>query len=101
MNLTPLVLALAFVTVLAAMRWLSRPHTVIQISDGRASLVRGSPPAGLIEELTRAARHAPAVSGRVELTGSGRRLRIAMPGLEERAGQQIRNVVVQFRDRIR
>ena len=35
MDSTLVALALALVALLAAMRWLSRPHTVVRIEDGQ------------------------------------------------------------------
>jgi hypothetical protein len=99
--LSPLWLALAFGVVLVVIKLLARPHTVVRIEGGRASVVRGRPPSGLMGELLDLAAHAPGAAGRIELLGGGHRLTLRTPGLDEGMAQRVRNVVFLYRDRIR
>lgn len=99
--LSPIPLVLAFGGVLIALKLLARPHTVVRIEAGRASVLRGQPPSGMMGELLDLAAHAPGAAGRVELLGKGRRLSLRTPGLDEGTAQRVRNVVFLYRDRIR
>lgn len=99
--LSPIALALAVGVVLVALKLLARPHTVVRIAGGRASVVRGKPPSGLMIDLLDLAAHAPGAAGRIELLGRGHRLVLRTPGLDEGTAQRVRNVVFLYRDRIR
>ncbi|MEZ4236599.1 MAG: DUF3634 family protein [Myxococcota bacterium] len=96
-----LLLAAAVALVWLALKLLARPHTVVEVGEGRARLVRGRPPPGLLGELDDVASHAPHATGRVTLTGGGDRLILRTPGLDSGLAQRVRNVVFLYRDRIR
>lgn len=100
---SPLVVAAAvgFVLLVGLLRYLSRPHTLLRVHGGRATLIRGAPPAGLVGELDAIARAAPRATGRIELTRGGHALKLGTPGLDPSVAQRVRNVVFEHRDRIR
>ena len=100
MDTMPLVLLLVVGLVFGILRFLSRPHTVIRIAAGEASVVRGTPPSGLVAELSRLAADAPTADGRVQLTSGGTKLELGTPGLDRAMEQRVRNVIQQYRDRI-
>ena len=81
--------------------WLGRPHTVIRLERGRAAVLRGRPPPGLLADLRAIAADDPRLDGRVELRGSGDRLEIETPGLGTSVEQRIRNVIHPHREKIR
>jgi len=78
-----------------------RPHTVVRLERGAATLEKGRLPPGLLSELQDVARHQPDASGAVELRGQGDALEIRTPGLDGGAGQRVRNVVLLRRQQIR
>jgi hypothetical protein len=96
-----LLLIVVVAVVVGILRWLSRPHTVLRIERGTVAVVRGLPPSGLVSDLMDVASHVPHATGRVELTGGGRKLDLGTPGLDEGVAQRVRNVVFLYRDRIR
>lgn len=100
MDPMPLVVLLVVGLVFGILRFLSRPHTVVRIAGGEATVVRGNPPSGLVPELSRLAADAPTARGRVQLTGGGTKLELGTPGLDEAIAQRVRNVIQQYRDRI-
>ena len=77
-----------------------RAHTLIRLGDGRARLVRGALPPGLLTDLSDVARSTGA-RGDVGLRGQHDTLRISTSGLSENEDQRIRNVVLIRRSRIR
>ncbi|MCP4867438.1 MAG: DUF3634 family protein [Proteobacteria bacterium] len=89
---------LAVVGFIWIARLAARAHTVIEMADGAATLVRGTLPPGLLGDLQAIARDA---TGTVELRGGGASLKISSEGLSEGAEQRVRNVVLLMRDRIR
>jgi hypothetical protein len=101
MDPTLLVLLVVVVAIFGVLRFLSRPHTLFRIDGGEASLVRGSPPPGLLADLAEVAAHAPEASGRVTLQGAGSKLEVLTHGLDDTVDQRVRNVVQLYRDRIR
>lgn len=102
MDALPLVATVvAFALVVGSLRYLSRPHTVVRVHAGRATLIRGAPPSGLLGELDALARAAPAASGRVELTSGGHQVKLGTPGLAPPIAQRVRNVVFDYREKIR
>jgi hypothetical protein len=98
--LSPLAIVAAVALVALALRWLSRPHTVIRIERGRVALVRGRPPSGLLAELARVAELSETAAGRIEIGGRGSRLDVRTPGLDDPTAQRVRNAVFLDRDRI-
>ena len=104
MDLAPLIgFAVAVALVVAVLRYLSRPHTVLRIGGGRVTVVRGSPPSGLVPALHDVASGPGArdLEGRIELRGGGDRLEVGTPGIDDPTSQRIRNIVFMYRDRIR
>ena len=69
--LTPIGVLGIVALVFAALRLLSRPHTVVRVESGRASVIRGHPPAALRADLSDLARSAPGAAGRIEILGGG------------------------------
>lgn len=89
---------------LALVAWglaFARPHTAVDVAGGRAVLVRGAPPAGLLRELEDVARAAPNARGRIELSGGGDALHVRISGLDAGFEQRVRNVVGMYAARIR
>ena len=78
----------------------SRPHTLVRLNDGRATLVRGKLPPGLLSDLSDVAR-ATRADGSVGLRGQQDTLRITTGGLAEHVDQRVRNVVLLRRLQIR
>ncbi|MFN7144975.1 MAG: hypothetical protein ACK4YP_14455 [Myxococcota bacterium] len=70
-----------------------RARVVVHIAEGRARVVRGRLPAGVVEDLRAVASLTPGVRGRVELRGKGPTLSVRTPGLPDGVGQRARNVV--------
>jgi hypothetical protein len=101
MDPTLLVPLVVVAVIFGILRFLSRPHTVIRIASGQASLVRGAPPSGMLADLMEVAAHVPAAEGRVELKGAGSKLELETPGLDDTVEQRVRNVIQLYRDRIR
>lgn len=91
---------LVIVLVAWGMRF-ARPHTEVAIEGGRARLVRGTPPPGLVGDLADLARAAPEARGTVSLSGGGDALHISVAGLDEGFEQRVRNVVGIYAARIR
>jgi hypothetical protein len=91
-----LVLAVAGFVYIAKLA--GRAHTVIELVDGTARATRGTPPPGLVADLSSIARRA---TGTIELRGGGSSLKIACEGLSEGDQQRVRNVVLLLRDRIK
>jgi hypothetical protein len=79
----------------------SRPHTAIELHGGKARLVRGHLPPGLLGDLKDVARGAPGASGTVGLRGQLDTLRVTTRGLPEHLDQRVRNVVLLRRNQIR
>lgn len=77
----------------------NRPHTEVKLGGGRATLVRGSLPGGLINDLGDIAKRSGA-AGRVVLKGQGDTLAVSGTGLDDRTAQHVRNVVVAYRNQI-
>ncbi len=81
---------------------ISRPHTLVRIADGKALLVRGALPPGLLRDLQGVARGlSPSDAGTLGLHGQGDTLKLAIRGLDEGGEQRVRNVVLLQRTRIR
>ncbi|MDP2304618.1 MAG: DUF3634 family protein [Pseudomonadota bacterium] len=70
-----------------------RPRIVVQIAGGRAEVVRGSLPGGLLGDLLAVAELSPGAAGRVEIRGKGTSLSIRTTGLDDAVAQRARNVV--------
>ncbi len=75
-----------------------RAHTVVELAHGRARVLRGTLPPGLLGDLGAIARHE---SGTVELRGGGPTLKIDFEGLSDGGEQRVRNVVLLVKDRIK
>lgn len=75
-------------------------HTVVRIAEGRARVVRGTPPRPLVHDLDEVARCAPDAAGWVEVRGKGSDLTLRVHGLGEHVGQRVRNVVLLYRNRL-
>ncbi|MDP2316578.1 MAG: DUF3634 family protein [Pseudomonadota bacterium] len=84
-------LVLVALVVLTVVRM--RARIVVQIAEGRAQVVRGSLPGGLLGDLHAVAELSPKVAGRVEIRGKGTSLSVRTPGLPEGPAQRARNVV--------
>lgn len=82
---------LVALVVLTVMRM--RARIVVQIADGRAQVVRGSLPGGLLGDLLAVAELSPGAAGRVEIRGKGTSLSIRTSGLDDGVAQRARNVV--------
>ena len=78
----------------------TRAHTAIRLEGGRARLVRGKLPPGLLSALSDVARSTGA-RGRVGLRGQLDSLRITTSGLDEFVDQRVRNVVMLRKGQIR
>ncbi len=78
----------------------NRAHTEVKLGAGRAEIVRGEPPGGLVRDLGDVARQSRAV-GRVVIRGGGETLAVSTQGLDDRTAQRVRNVVVAYRNQIR
>ena len=95
------VLTLVFGAGVAGFVWfVSRPRIAIELRGGRAILVRGELPPGLLSELKDVARQAPEDDGQVTIHGRGQTLKVTVTGLDEGPAQRVRNVVLLRRDRI-
>jgi hypothetical protein len=70
-----------------------RPRIVVSIANGRAQVVRGTLPGGVIGDLQVVAELSAEAAGRVEIRGKGSSLSIRTPGLAEEPAQRARNVV--------
>ncbi|MCO4771684.1 MAG: DUF3634 family protein [Deltaproteobacteria bacterium] len=80
--------------------WVSRPRIAVELQDGRATLVRGELPPGLLSELKDVARSAPHATGHLAIRGTGATLKLTVTGLPEGPAQRVRNVVLLRRDRL-
>jgi hypothetical protein len=93
---------LACVVVVLGLRWLQRPHTAVRLHEGRAEVQRGSPPRGLVADLSDIARAAPGTDSTVLLSGAGDKTRIELQGVDDEGlAQRVRNVVRMHQQRIR
>lgn len=95
-----LVVGLALVGFVLLVRRATRPHTLVRLTDRRATLERGALPPGLLTDLCDVARSTGA-DGTVGLRGQQDTLQITTSGLEENVDQRVRNVVLLRRSRIR
>ena len=77
-----------------------RPHTRVTFGSGRATLVRGELPPGLLSDLCDVARSTGA-TGDLGLRGQQDSLSITTSGLPEHVDQRVRNVVLLRRSQIR
>ena len=75
-------------------------HTVVHLEGGRARVDKGRLPPKLVGDLRDVARRTR-VTGTVNIDGRGDSLRVTSTGLGERVEQQVRNVVLGYRDQIR
>lgn len=80
--------------------WISRPRILVTIAAGRAELVRGELPPGLLGDFEAIARDCPDARGRVEVVGTRATLKVKTPGLGEGPAQRVRNVVMLRKDRM-
>ncbi len=80
--------------------WISRPRVLVTIEGGRAKLVRGELPPGLLADFEAIARDCPDARGRVEVVGTRATLKVKTPGLGEGPAQRVRNVVMLRKDRM-
>ncbi len=95
------ILTVIFGAGVAGFVWfVSRPRIAIELQGGRAVLVRGALPPGLLSELKDVARQAPGEDGRVAIHGRGQTLKVTVTGLDEGIAQRVRNVVLLRRDRL-
>lgn len=76
----------------------TRARVVVRIEEGRARLVRGRLPGGLLGDLESVARMSPDVAGRVEIRGRGEHLSVRTSGLPDGPAQRARNVIHLRRD---
>ena len=98
-----MILALFGITVaiLVAVIVLGRgAHTVVHFEGGRVRVSKGRLPPALIADLRDVARRSRA-EGVVSIDGRGDSLRVTSVGIGEPVEQQVRNVVLGYRDRIR
>ena len=70
-----------------------RQRIVVAIANGRAQVVRGTLPGGVIGDLQVVAELSAEAAGRVEIRGKGTSLSVRTPGLPEGPAQRARNVV--------
>lgn len=81
--------------------WLGRrPDVVVVLAEGRATVLKGDPARALVHDLEEIARFTPRARGRIEIRGSGDRLDLRTPGLDDGVGQRVRNVVLMRKHRI-
>ena len=80
--------------------WISRPRVLVTIEAGRAKLVRGELPPGLLGDFEAIARDCPDAHGRVGVLGTRATLKVKTPGLGEGPAQRVRNVVMLRKDRM-
>ena len=98
-----MILALFGITivVLVAVIFLGRgAHTIVHLEGGRARVTKGRLPPDLVADLRDVARRTRA-TGTVNIDGRKDSLSVSSTGLDERVEQQVRNVVLGYRDRIR
>jgi hypothetical protein len=98
--MSPGVVVLAAALLVGAVLWLRRAHTVVRLQGGKAELVRGALPPGLLSDLRDVARSTGA-DGRLEIRGQGPSLALSIKGLDEGPEQRVRNVTLLRKDRIR
>ncbi len=80
---------------------LGRAHTVVTFEGGKAGLLRGALPPGLLRDLKDVARGLPDTRGELQLRGQGDTLTLRIRGLDEGPAQRVRNVVLLRRREIR
>lgn len=88
-----LIWLLVLVVLVALMLARMRARVVVLLRDGRAEVLRGSLPGGLLGDLHAVAELSPGASGRVEIRGKGTSLSVRTPGLPEGPAQRARNVI--------
>ena len=79
----------------------NRPHGVVKVGDGRAEPVRGDLLPALLGDFQDIARRLPAAKGTIEIRGEGETLDVKTRGLDAKAAQRVRNVVMVRRKQIR
>ena len=97
----PALFVLAVAGLLAFAAVLNRAHTVVRFDAGRATLLRGALPPGLLRDLADVARGLHAARGLLELRGQGDTLKLGVRGLDDGPAQRVRNVVLLRRREIR
>lgn len=95
-----LLLGLTIVVLVAIFIWGRGAHTIVRIEGGRATVTKGRLPPKLVGDLRDVARRTRA-RGTVNIDGRGDSLRVTSTGLGDRVEQQVRNVVLGYRDQIR
>ncbi|GEM_PF-2702309 len=98
--MVPALMGLTLVFLLFFIFMGNRAHTEVKLGGGRATIVRGDPPGGMIRDLKDVARQTKA-EGSVVIKGAADTLAVSTRGLDDRTAQRVRNVVIGYRNQIR
>ena len=98
--MTVALLVAAWALVAGFVWHVSRPRILVELSGGRATVLRGQLMPAALGDLRDVARSAPQAQGKVAIRGRQATLRLSFSGLDAGTEQRLRNVLLLRRDRL-